>query len=163
MQTAKIKQSKPPYTSRWDMLEDEQIESSGILQVEGENLNVSNVGRHVWKGFTKAELIQYYHNVSKYILPHLKDRPLSLFIKPYNAYSEGFFIKDMEGREPEWAQTFPIERKHKEKGKRDIINYLLCQNEATLLYCINLGCIDFNPWSSRIQSPDMPDYIVIDL
>jgi len=121
------------------------------------------VGREIWQGITKADLITYYHQVSKYILPYLNDRPLSLHIKPLNAGAPGFYIKDMEGRQPECSQIFTDQRRHEVKGKRSQIEYLVCNNEATLLWMINLGCIDINPWNSRVTNPDMPDFIAIDL
>jgi len=121
------------------------------------------VDREIWKGISKADLITYYHRVSEYILPYLKDRPLSLHVKPMNAVAPGFYIKDMEGHQPECAKIFTDERRHPVKGKRAKIDYLVCNNEATLLWMINLGCIDVNPWNSRISTPDMPDFIAIDL
>ncbi len=69
----------------------------------------------------------------------------------------------MEGREPECAGLFSVERKHKKKGKNNIIDYLVCNNKATLIWMINLGCIDVNPWTSRITNYLYPDYIIIDL
>ena len=69
----------------------------------------------------------------------------------------------MENRQPECADIFTDQRKHKKAGKRDLIDYLVCNNEATLLNMINLGCIDVNPWSSRTANPTEPDYIIIDL
>jgi bifunctional non-homologous end joining protein LigD len=69
----------------------------------------------------------------------------------------------MEGRQPPCADIFSIPRKHRKQGKRDIIDYLVCNNEATLLYVINLGCIDVNPWTSKVTTPFEPDYIIIDL
>ncbi len=69
----------------------------------------------------------------------------------------------MEGRQPEWAQVFSTQRKHKKKGKRNVIDYLVCQDEATLLYMINLGCIEINPGTSRITNYQQPDFIIIDL
>jgi bifunctional non-homologous end joining protein LigD len=73
------------------------------------------------------------------------------------------YIKDMEGRQPGFAEIFSTIRKHKKKGKRDVIDYLVCNNLATLIYLINLGCIDINPWTSRIQNYLYPDFIIIDL
>ena len=108
-------------------------------------------------------MITYYHRVSSYILPYLKDRPLSLHVKPLNAGAPGFYIKDMEGRQPECSRVFTDQRRHEVKGKRSTIDYLVCNNEATWLWMINLGCIDINPWNSRIKAPDFPDFIAIDL
>jgi bifunctional non-homologous end joining protein LigD len=101
--------------------------------------------------------------VYPYIIPHLKDRPLSLHVKHNGPNAPGLYIKDMEGRGPEWLQTFSVSRKHKKKGRRDIIDYLLCNDEATLQYVVNLGCIDINPWTSRAGSADTPDFIIVDL
>jgi bifunctional non-homologous end joining protein LigD len=73
------------------------------------------------------------------------------------------YIKDREGHQPPCAELFTIVRRHKVKGKRDQIDYLVCQDEATLLYAVNLGCIDINPWTARIGSPFSPDFVIIDL
>src|SRR6185437_6452576 len=110
-----------------------------------------------------AGLIEYYHSVAPYILPYLKDRPESLHLKNINAQAPGFYIKDMDGNQPEWAKVFSTPRKHSKKGRRDTIDYLVCDNEATLLYMVNLGCIDINPWTSRVQHYQQPDFIIIDL
>ena len=88
---------------------------------------------------------------------------MSLHVKPVNAGAPGFYIKDMEDRQPPCAKIFSDQRRHEVKGKRNKINYLVCNNEATLLWMINLGCIDINPWNSRISAPEQPDFIVIDL
>ncbi len=68
----------------------------------------------------------------------------------------------MEGRQPECTRVYTDTRRHKQAGKRDTIDYLVCDNEATLLWMVNLGCIDINPWNSRTITPDNPDYIAID-
>jgi bifunctional non-homologous end joining protein LigD len=69
----------------------------------------------------------------------------------------------MEGRQPKCGEIFTTARKHKKTGKRDVIDYLVCNNAATLLYIINLGCIDVNPWTSRASNDTHPDFIIIDL
>jgi bifunctional non-homologous end joining protein LigD len=69
----------------------------------------------------------------------------------------------MEGRQPGCSQIFTDQRRLEVKGKREKIDYLVCNNEATLLWMINLGCIDINPWNSRIKAPGFPDFIAIDL
>jgi bifunctional non-homologous end joining protein LigD len=69
----------------------------------------------------------------------------------------------MEGRQPDCAVIYSDKRRHQATGKRNVIDYLVCNNKATLLWMINIGCIDINPWNSRITSPEEPDYIVIDL
>jgi bifunctional non-homologous end joining protein LigD len=69
----------------------------------------------------------------------------------------------MEGRQPPWAELFNTRRKHKKEGARNEIDYLVCNEEATLLWLVNLGCIDINPWTSHVGNPEQPDYIIIDL
>jgi bifunctional non-homologous end joining protein LigD len=140
-----------------------KIKEQEMIQMDDCEVSVHDVGRMVWKDIPKAELIQYYHSISKLILPHLKDRPLSLHIKLDGATAPGLYIKDMEGREPECAEVFSDKRRHPKAGKRNTIEYLICNNEATLLYLANLGCIDINPWMSRKQKPEEPDFINIDL
>lgn len=149
--------------SNWPELEQEKIRNQEEFNIDSCTLTLYNVDRELWKGITKAHLIEYYNNVSKYILPHLKDRPLSLHVKLKGPNAPGLYIKDMEGRNPDCADVFSTERKHKKKGKRDVIDYLICNNTATLLYIINLGCIDVNPWTATTFHFLHPSFIVIDL
>jgi bifunctional non-homologous end joining protein LigD len=139
--------------------------STNTLEVEGQNLKLNNLEKKLWSDhqITKAKLIQYYIEMADYILPYLKDRPLSLHLKHLAIGAPGMYIKGMEGNQPAWADVFKTKRKHKKANRPDVIDYLVCNNTATLVYLINLGCIDVNPWNSRVQSPLNPDYIVIDL
>jgi bifunctional non-homologous end joining protein LigD len=149
--------------SNWPTVEAQPMDSGDTLDLGGCGVDVFNVDRLVWPTIPKARLLEYYHAVSPYILPYLKDRPQSLHLKLTNANAPGLYIKEMEGRQPDCAEIFTDNRRHKEKGKRDQIDYLLCNNEATLLWMVNLGCIDINPWNSLVPSPDKPDYLVVDL
>jgi bifunctional non-homologous end joining protein LigD len=150
-------------SSNWRVLEKIRPKSTDEFNLGDCTLELTDVDRNIWKDIPKAKLIEYYHAVSKYILPHLTDRPLSLHVKPHGAKAPGLYIKDMEGRGPDCAEIFRDKRRHAKAGKNDIINYLVCNNEATLLYIINLGCIDLNPWMSRTTDPLHPDFINIDL
>jgi bifunctional non-homologous end joining protein LigD len=149
--------------SNWPKIESKKIESERDFEFGGHTVTINNIEQEVWRGITKARLITYYHSIYPYILPHLKDRPLSLHIKQDGAHAPGFYIKDMEGHQPDYLDIFSDQRRHKKKGKRSQIDYAVCDNEAALLYLINLGNIDLNPWSSRITSPQEPDFISIDL
>ena len=149
--------------SNWRVLEKTRPASHEEINLDNCTVPLTDVERSVWKGIPKARLIEYYHTVAKVILPHIKDRPQSLHVKPNGATAPGLYIKDMEGREPDCAEVFTDIRRHPKAGKRSQIDYLVCNNEATLLYMINLGCIDINPWMSRIQNPEQPDFINIDL
>jgi len=149
--------------SHWPDIENEVVTSKGEVEIGGHQVQLTNIEKELWKGITKADLINYYHVVADYILPYLHNRPLSLHIKQAGPTKTGFYIKDMEGMGPAFADMFITERKHKKEGKRNVIEYIVCNNEATLLYLINLGCIDLNPWSSTKGKPFTPDYISIDL
>lgn len=111
------------------------------------------------EGYTKGDLFQYYEKISPHILPHLKDRPESLRRQPDGLRNSGFFQKDMVGFVPRRIAT----KKIFSPSSGKTINYILCQDQWTLLYLVNLGCIELNPWLSRKNSLDKPDYLVIDL
>jgi len=149
--------------SNWPKIEAKKIISEHDFEIAGQTISINNIEQELWNGIPKARLITYYHSICPYILLHLKNRPLSLHIKQDGALAPGFYIKDMEGRQPDYLDIFSDERRHKKKGKRDQIDYAVCNNEAALLYLINLGNIDLNPWSSTIISPQQPDFISIDL
>ncbi|MEX0686210.1 MAG: DNA ligase D [Balneolales bacterium] len=131
------------------------------ISIEGIPLSFSNLNKLYWpeEGYTKGDLIAYYDAVAEYILPYLKNRPESLHRHPDGIKQKGFFQKDMRNPLPDWLQTTRIYSESADK----VIHYLLCQNKATLLYMANLGCIEINPWNSRIHSLNHPDYIVIDI
>jgi len=111
------------------------------------------------EGYTKRDLIDYYRTVSPVMLPYLIDRPQSLHRHPNGIEKESFFQKDFGDQVPEWFQTVRVPRST-EQGET---HYVLCQDEPSLLYLANLGCIEINPWNSRVGHLDEPDYIVIDL
>ncbi len=111
------------------------------------------------EGYTKGDVINYYNAISPYILKYLKDRPESLLRMPNGINSPGFFHKDAGTAAPEWIETYKMFSESADKE----INYIICNNRATLLYLANLGCIEINPWNSRIKTADKPDYLVLDL
>jgi bifunctional non-homologous end joining protein LigD len=147
----------------WRAVDGQNKDRPDTMDVDGYPVGLFNVGREVWKGVPKSRLIEYYHDIAAYILPYLKDRPESLFLKLTNAAASGMYIKDMEGRQPSFAEIFTVARRHPMEGKRSTIDYLICNNEATLLWMVNMGCVDINPWNSRISAPENPDFLAIDL
>lgn len=155
--------SKLTAESNWNKVFEEKIKSEGQITVEGERLHLTNIEKKLWKSTNKAQLITYYNSIANFILPHLKDRPLSLYLKNLNAGAPGLYIKDMEGFQPNFLNIFSTKRKHKVKGKADVIDYAVCNCLPALLWLVNLGCIDFNPWNSSVQNPLEPDFIAIDL
>ncbi|MFP4679333.1 MAG: DNA ligase D [Chitinispirillaceae bacterium] len=130
------------------------------LNIDSKPVSVTNADKVYWpdENITKGEMINYYRTVAEWILPHLRDRPQSLHRFPDGIKGKHFFHKDME-TVPEWVETVTVESG---EGK-DNIRYLVCQDEASLIYIANLGAIEINPWVSRISSLDYPDVMVIDL
>jgi bifunctional non-homologous end joining protein LigD len=130
-------------------------------RVDGHSLRFTNVDKIYYPkdGITKRDVINYYAAVAEYIVPHLEDRPLSLKRYPNGIHEEFFFQKDIPEGYPDWLRIEPIYSEHRGSA----IRYVVCNDVATLLFLTNLGCIDQNPWMSRIHSLDYPDYILIDL
>ena len=112
-------------------------------------------------GITKGDIIDYYDKMADYILPYLKNRPESLFRTPNGINEQGFFHKNAGEEAPSWAKSILIESGTGASSKQ--IDYLLCNNKATLLYMANLGCIEINPWHSTTKKLDQPDYLIIDI
>jgi bifunctional non-homologous end joining protein LigD len=124
-------------------------------------LKLTNLDKVLWPddGFTKGDLITYYRNVAPLLLPYLRNRPESLHRHPNGISGKAFFQKDMPAHIPGWLQTVDVESGS--QGKT--IRYLLCQDEATLVYMANLACIEINPWNSSLPDLERPDYTVVDL
>ena len=121
---------------------------------------ISKPSKLLWpqSAISKAQLVDYYEQRSSILLPHLHDRPLSLQRFPHGIDAPGFFQKDLTGFLPRPVETIAVYSKSADK----IVNYALCQNEYTLLYLVNLGCITMHPWLSRMPALDEPDVCVID-
>lgn len=134
---------------------DEQQERT----LNGHRLKFSNVGKIYWpkEKITKRDMLNYYYQAAPFIVPYLKDRPQSLNRHPGGITGKGFYQKNVTGKVPSWIELFPYVSEGEQK------NYMVCTNEAGLLYMSSLGCIEMNPWSSRVQSPDNPDFCIIDL
>jgi len=131
------------------------------VKIDGQILKITNRSKVYWPedGYTKGDLIDYYMKIADYMLPYLKGRPQSLNRHPNGINGSSFYQKDMGETLPDWIKS---EEVFSESNSKDI-NYMLCENKASLIYMANLGCIEINPWNSRIQKIEYPDYIVIDL
>jgi bifunctional non-homologous end joining protein LigD len=129
------------------------------VTIDGHSLKFSNLQKVMFPKdkVTKADILNYYNAVAELIIPHLKDRPLSLKRYPNGIHEEYFFQKNVEYAD--WLRTEAIPSEHRGAP----INYVICNDRATLLYLTNLGCIDQNPWMSRIGSLECPDFVLIDL
>ncbi|MCY1509114.1 Multifunctional non-homologous end joining protein LigD [compost metagenome] len=125
-------------------------------------VQLSNLQKVYWpdEKITKGQLLAYYKEMAVHILPHLKDRPLSLNRHPNGIKEPGFFQKDLNTAQiPSWIKYASLESEHLQKK----IDYLICNDEATLLWMVNLGCIEINPWLSTYRKPDQPLMAVLDL
>lgn len=131
-----------------------------VRKICGHELKFTSLSKLYWPedGVRKRDMFNFYYQISEYILPYLKDRPLSLNRFPGGIHGKSFYQKDVKGKSPNWVKTFPYVN-----GEGDHKKYLVGDDEATLLWMASLGCIEMNPWFSRISSPDYPDYCVIDL
>lgn len=137
-------------------------EEEATLTVHGKSLKLTNLNKVFYpeEGYTKRDLLNYYDAAADLILPHLKDRPLSLKRYPNGIHEEYFFQKNVPRDQARWLRTVPI---YHEENERAPTNYAFADDRAGLLYLVNWGCIDQNPWMSRIESLDCPDWVLIDL
>jgi DNA ligase D-like protein (predicted polymerase)/DNA ligase D-like protein (predicted 3'-phosphoesterase) len=131
------------------------------VKIAGHELTLNHLDKVFWpkEKYTKRDLLNYYSEMAPHILPYLKDRPQSLNRHPNGITGPGFYQKDVSGKVPDWIETFPYHTAEDPKDKE----FLVCKDEASLLYMISLGCIEVNPWSSRVSTPDNPDWCIIDL
>jgi bifunctional non-homologous end joining protein LigD len=135
-------------------------EKTQVRKVNGKELKFTNLSKVFWpeEKITKRDLINYYYQAAPFILPYLKNRPQSLNRFPNGIKGKSFYQKNVTGKVPDWIETFPYHSKV--DGDK---NFLVVSNEASLLYIVNLGCIEINPWSSTEKKPDNPDWCIIDL
>lgn len=141
---------------------EKELKNDSLIDVDGKTVKCTNLTKIYWpeEAITKGNLISYYKRISPFILPYLKDRPQSLNRYPNGIYGESFYQKDMDvAKLPSWMKTEKIYS----KSNKAYIDYLICNNTATLIYMANLGCIEINPWHSIYKRPNNPDYTMLDL
>ncbi|HWP45446.1 MAG TPA: non-homologous end-joining DNA ligase, partial [Blastocatellia bacterium] len=134
---------------------------AGNLDIKvGKNIvKLTNLEKTYWPddGYTKGDLIRYYYEVSKYILPYLKDRPLIMKRYP-NGIAGSYFHQHDVDEVPSYVRTVSLDVK-----EGHVVDYIVNDNLATLLYVANLGAIERHPWHSRVSNLDHPDWFVFDL
>ena len=132
-----------------------------VRNINGHDLKFTNLSKVFWpeEKTTKRDMLNYYYQVIPYMLPYMKDRPQTLNRFPNGIYGQSFYQKDVTGKVPTWLTTHEYYSEGDDRKK----NFLVCTDEASLLYIASLGCIEMNPWSSRTQTPDTPDWCIIDL
>jgi bifunctional non-homologous end joining protein LigD len=132
-----------------------------VVIINKKELTFTNTDKIYWptEKIKKRDLLNYYHSVAPYILPYLKDRPQSLNRHPNGINKPGFYQKDVTGKVAPWIKTFD----YVSESDGELKKFMVCTDEAALLYMANLACIEMNPWHSRVNKPDNPDWCVIDL
>ena len=139
-----------------------QLADEEILTYGRDKLKMTHLNKVFWKeeGITKGQLINYYKDMADWIVPYLKDKPISMRRQPNGTGDPGFFQKDTDTAHlPDFIKTEPLYSESNDKN----INYIIGNDAPTLMYMVNLGCIEINPWLSSYKKPENPDFAVIDL
>ena len=135
-------------------------ESEATLTFGSRRVKLTNLGKIFWDNeqITKRDLLQYYADVSPYLLPHLAERAMVMKRYPNGAGGKCFFMKRVPEPHPDWLDTCAITH-----GSGNIIDFPVINDIASLLWVVNLGCIDLNQWYARCDDVDRPDYVHFDL
>ena len=130
-----------------------------VAVAPGREVTLTNLRKPFWpeEGITKGDLLQHYATIAPALLPHIKDRPMVMKRYPHGAHGEFFFMKRAPSPRPPWIETCAIDH-----GDEKVIDFPLIQDLAALLWVINLGCIDLNPWYARRDDVDRPDFLHFD-
>jgi bifunctional non-homologous end joining protein LigD len=136
----------------------------GVLKRGKRDLRLSNLDKPFWpdEGITKGDLIAYYRDVADVLVPHLRGRPFTMKRYPDGWQGKFFFQKQAPTHMPEWIPRSAQPASTRE-GEKKVIDYALVNDELALLWMANMGCIDLHAWSSRIDKPDRPDWVMFDL
>lgn len=130
-----------------------------VVEIDGYKVTLTNLDKVLWPddGLTKKDLIRYYAEMADLILPHLRNRPLTVVRYPNGIQAEGFFQKNAPPYTPEFVNTVKITHKD------STINYIVATNRATLVWLANQAAIELHPWLSTHATPEFPNVIVFDL
>jgi len=134
--------------------------TSQLIKVEGTVVSLSNLDKPMFPtGFTKGEAIDYYIRISGHLLPHLKDRPVTLKRYPNGTTGKHFYEKDAPAYTPKWVRRFPVPRR---SGESDIC-YVLINDLPTLVWSVNLANLEMHPFLHRVPALETPTAMVFDL
>src|SRR5947209_13108639 len=124
-------------------------------------VEISNPQKIFYPGgkFSKADVVEYYRRISRFLLPHLRDRPVTLKRFPNGVFGEFFYEKNAPGFTPEWVKTFPVPR---HEGGPDI-RYILINDVRTLAWAANMAALEIHPFLHRVPDLDRPTHLVFDL
>ncbi|MEO7961606.1 MAG: non-homologous end-joining DNA ligase, partial [Ginsengibacter sp.] len=151
----------PKKTAKKKAVDQQKSENDATVRFGKYSLKLSNLDKIYFPedGITKGDVINYYKSIGSYLLPYLKGRPESLLRHPNGIHEQGFFHKDAAENAPGFVENQKV---HSESNDK-YIDYIVCNNQATLTYMNNLGCIEINPWHSTTASLEKPDYLIIDI
>lgn len=129
-----------------------------ITRVEEREIKLTNLDKLMWPedGLTKAQLVRYYYAIAPYLLPHMRNRPVVMKRYPDGIYGEAFYQKECPVYAPDWVETYAVAH------ARKVINYIVCNDVATLVWLANQGCIEVHCWASRLEEVDCPDLAIMD-
>ncbi|HZJ72229.1 MAG TPA: hypothetical protein VFF36_14955, partial [Planctomycetota bacterium] len=124
------------------------------------SVTLTNLRKTFWKveGLSKGDLLRYYAGVAPVLLPHLVDRAMVMKRYPNGAEGPFFFMKRAPHPRPDWIETCAIEH-----ASGNVIDFPIVQDLLSLLWVVNLGCIDLNQWYARCDDVQRPDYLHFDL
>ncbi len=137
-----------------------------VIRKGKRELRLSNLDKPFWpdEGITKGDLLRYYQAVAPVLVPHLRDRPFTMRRYPDGAYGKAFFQKDAPPHMPDWIPTYRALVTTRERSRaQKWVDFPVVSDELALLWMVNMGCIDMNPWYSRIDKPERPDFVLFDL
>jgi bifunctional non-homologous end joining protein LigD len=132
-----------------------------VVIINKKELTFTNLDKIYWpkEKITKRDLLNYYQQIAPFILPYMKDRPQSMNRHPNGIDKPGFYQKDVTDKVADWIEKHDYISDSDGEKKQ----YLVCTDEASLLYMANLGCIEMNPWHSTTKKPENPTWCVVDL
>jgi bifunctional non-homologous end joining protein LigD len=135
-------------------------EKNAVVTIGDQPVSLSNLDKPFWPdlGITKRDLLQYYADMSHWLLPHISGRAMVMKRYPGGAYGEFFFQKRAPSPRPEWIPICSIEH-----ASGNIVDFPVINDLASLLWVVNLGCIDLNQWYAKCDDVDRPDYLHFDL
>ncbi len=127
-------------------------------------LRLSNPDKPFWpdEGITKGDLLAFYRDIAPVVVPHVRHRPFTMRRYPDGWQGKHFFQKDAPSHMPAWIPRAPFPASTRD-GERRTIDYPLVNDDLALLWMVNMGCIDLNAWTSRVDRPDRPDWVIFDL
>lgn len=134
--------------------------NDALVEIDDRTVKLTNLRKVFWKKLriTKGDLIQYYIDVSPYLLPHVADRAMVMKRYPNGAEGDFFYMKRAPSPRPDWIETCTIHH-----GSGNVIDFPIVQDLPSLMWIINLGCIDLNPWYARCDDTNRPDFLHFDL